>query len=83
MEGPKSIFTFFAVSYRGEWQRPGTFFGMKKYYSLPKLSNFELSKIHIKISNYIVRADFNRDLPKIFLKPLLFLHFLKYYKSAF
>ena len=26
-------FKFFVVSYSGEWQLPGTFFGMKKYYS--------------------------------------------------
>ena len=29
---PRSMFTFF-VSYGGEWQLPGTFFGMKKYCS--------------------------------------------------
>ena len=26
-------FHFIVVSYRGEWQLPGTFFGMKKYCS--------------------------------------------------
>ena len=44
--GPKSISTFFVVFYRRELKLPGTFFGMKKYCSYPKLSQFELSKIH-------------------------------------
>ena len=42
-------FYFFVVSQRGEWQLPGTFFSMKKYFSSLKLSNFEISKIHIQL----------------------------------
>ena len=37
---------FFIVFNRGECQLPGTFFGMKKYCSLPKLMHFEIAKIH-------------------------------------
>ena len=38
-------FNFFIVSDRGEWQLPGTFFGIEKYCSLSKLPHFEISKI--------------------------------------
>ena len=35
-------FQFLTVSDRGECQLPGTFYGMKKFISLPKLSHFEI-----------------------------------------
>ena len=44
-EGYEVDFPFFVVSYREEWQLPGTFFGMKKYFFKPKLSNFEIAKM--------------------------------------
>ena len=39
-------FHVLVVSYRREWHLPGTFIGMKKYCSYPKLSEYEISKIH-------------------------------------
>ena len=44
--GSEVDFHFFVVSDRGECQLSGTFFRMEKYCSLPKLSHFEISKIH-------------------------------------
>ena len=44
--GSEVDFHFFVLSDIGEWQLPGTFFGMKKYCSSPKLLNFQIVKIH-------------------------------------
>ena len=44
--GSEVDFHFLIVSNRGECQLPGTFFEMKKFCSLAKLSHFEIAKIH-------------------------------------
>ena len=41
-----SIFHFLIVSYEGECQLSGTFFRMEKSCSWPKLSYFQIAKIH-------------------------------------
>ena len=38
--GSRSFFTFVVVSYGGEWQLPGTFFGMKQISLLAKVTKF-------------------------------------------
>ena len=67
-------FQFFVVSYSGEWQLPGTFFGMKKILFLAKVIEFSNRE---NTYNYIAPANFNRDSPKINFKIYLLLHFLR------
>ena len=50
--GSEVDFHFFIVSNRRECQLPRTFFEMKKYYSSPKLSHFEIAKIHTITFSY-------------------------------
>ena len=70
-------FHSFVVSYRGEWQLLGTFFGMKRYCSWPKLSNFEISKMHTITLRARTLTAISPDFPTIFLKLVLLLQFLR------
>ena len=45
-DGVRGRFSILFVYYRGEWQLLRTFFGIKRYCSLPKLFNFQIAKIY-------------------------------------
>ena len=60
--GSEDDFHFFVVSYRGEWQLPRTFVGMKIILFLAEVVEYSNPE---NTYNYIAHANFKRDFPKI------------------